>query len=203
MALSLLSLWSLHLANKTIDQLDASSGIASGDNFPLASSGSDTLKRATVNQLKDYVGAQVQAIADNAAASASLAAGYAASASSVVQQDLSGVSAVALHRSPNAVTAMFVYDTSKDSDGGAWTKRCQHTSWYNESLNGKWLGACASESAARAVSGATTGDYFQLTTDGKFYKLNASSGTTEVFRGNKAEFPKLAAIVAEAGNVTI
>lgn len=58
MALSLLSLWSLHLANKTIDQLDASSGIASGDNFPLASSGSDTLKRATVNQLVTYVQAQ-------------------------------------------------------------------------------------------------------------------------------------------------
>ena len=28
---------------------------------------------------------------------------------------------------------IFVYDTRKDSDGGAWRKRCQHTSWYNES----------------------------------------------------------------------
>ena len=26
---------------------------------------------------------------------------------------------------------VFVYDTSKDSDGGAWRKRTQHTSWYN------------------------------------------------------------------------
>jgi trimeric autotransporter adhesin len=26
---------------------------------------------------------------------------------------------------------IFVYDTSKDSDGGAWRKRTQHTSWYN------------------------------------------------------------------------
>ena len=26
----------------------------------------------------------------------------------------------------------FVYDTSKDSDGGAWRKKTQHTSWYNE-----------------------------------------------------------------------
>jgi hypothetical protein len=36
-----------------------------------------------------------------------------------------------------AVTAVdvFVYDTSKDSDGGAWRKRTQHTSWYNETLN--------------------------------------------------------------------
>lgn len=36
-----------------------------------------------------------------------------------------------------AVTAVdvFVYDTSRDSDGGAWRKRTQHTSWYNETLN--------------------------------------------------------------------
>ena len=30
---------------------------------------------------------------------------------------------------------VFIYDTSKDSDGGAWRKRTQHTSWYNEELN--------------------------------------------------------------------
>ena len=36
-----------------------------------------------------------------------------------------------------AVTArdVFVYDTSKDTDGGAWRKRTQGTSWYNEALN--------------------------------------------------------------------
>ena len=30
---------------------------------------------------------------------------------------------------------IFVYDTRKDSDGGAWRKRTQGTSWYNETLN--------------------------------------------------------------------
>ena len=115
--------------------------------------------------------AAMEAAKNTAIAQAALAAGHALSASSVVQQDLSGVSATALHRSPNAVSAMFIYDTGKDSDGGAWTDKCQHTSWYNEPLNGKWLGAQATEAAARAVSGATTGDYFQLTTDGKFYRL--------------------------------
>ena len=30
---------------------------------------------------------------------------------------------------------IFVYDTRKDSDGGQWRKRTQHTSWYNETLN--------------------------------------------------------------------
>ena len=34
----------------------------------------------------------------------------------------------------NTQTAIdvFVYDTRKDSDGGAWRKRTQHTSWYSE-----------------------------------------------------------------------
>ena len=30
---------------------------------------------------------------------------------------------------------IFVYDTSKDSDGGAWRYKTQRTSWYNETLN--------------------------------------------------------------------
>jgi hypothetical protein len=99
--------------------------------------------------------AQQSALA-NAQAAASLAQGFAASAASVVQQDLSGVNAAALHRSPNAVTAMFLYDTSKDSDGGAWTEKCQHTSWFNEAVTGKWLGANDTEQLARFV-GATKG----------------------------------------------
>jgi len=35
---------------------------------------------------------------------------------------------------------MFVYDTRMDSDGGAWRKRTQHTSWYNEILGTKYRG---------------------------------------------------------------
>ena len=34
-----------------------------------------------------------------------------------------------------SVKEIFVYDTSQDSDGGAWRKRCQQTGWYNEELN--------------------------------------------------------------------
>ena len=30
---------------------------------------------------------------------------------------------------------VFIYDTSKDSDGGEWRNRTQDTSWYNETLN--------------------------------------------------------------------
>ena len=32
----------------------------------------------------------------------------------------------------DAASSIFVYDTSKDSDGGAWRKRTQNASWYNE-----------------------------------------------------------------------
>ena len=43
----------------------------------------------------------------------------------------------------NTQTAIdvFVYDTRKDSDGGAWRKRTQNTSWYNETLNTSTRGA--------------------------------------------------------------
>jgi len=36
---------------------------------------------------------------------------------------------------PSNAVDVFVYDTRKDSDGGQWRKRTQHTSWYNETLN--------------------------------------------------------------------
>lgn len=52
-------------------------------------------------------------------------------ASAVVYQDLS---AVALTKAVTAVD-VFIYDTSKDSDGGAWRHRCAGTSWYREPLN--------------------------------------------------------------------
>jgi hypothetical protein len=51
---------------------------------------------------------------------------------------------------------VFVYDTAKDSDGGAWRKRTQHTSWYNEPLNTATRGA-RREFPAVAVIVATTG----------------------------------------------
>ena len=48
--------------------------------------------------------------------------------------------AIAESNSDTAVD-VFVYDTRKDSDGGAWRKRTQNTSWYNETLNTATRGA--------------------------------------------------------------
>lgn len=75
---------------------------------------------------------------DEAAAHAvSVAGGLTAVQGNVTFEDVSAILA------EKAVTAvdMFLYDTSLDSDGGAWRKRCQHTSWYNEPLNTAMRGA--------------------------------------------------------------
>jgi hypothetical protein len=50
------------------------------------------------------------------------------------------LTAIAQSKSDTAVD-VFVYDTSKDSDGGAWRHRTQGTSWYNETLSTSTRGA--------------------------------------------------------------
>lgn len=57
-----------------------------------------------------------------------------------VEADALDLAAIAETKAVTAVD-VFVYDTSKDSDGGAWRKRTQHTSWYNETLNTATRGA--------------------------------------------------------------
>jgi hypothetical protein len=44
------------------------------------------------------------------------------------------LAAIAESKSETAVD-VFVYDTSKDTDGGAWRHRTQNTSWYNEAAS--------------------------------------------------------------------
>jgi len=65
-----------------------------------------------------------------------LAAEAAATDATNTATSISGfdLTAIAETKADTAVD-VFVYDTSKDSDGGAWRKRTQGTSWYNETLN--------------------------------------------------------------------
>ena len=41
----------------------------------------------------------------------------------------------------SSIKDIFVYDTRGDSDGGAWRKRTQNCSWYNETLNTAYRGS--------------------------------------------------------------
>jgi len=140
------------------------------------------------------------ASATTATNQAAAAAASALSAASVVSQDLS-----AIDRTVFAATIVdaFLYDTEKDSDGGAWRKRCAHTSWENETLSGNWLGSAANETAARAISGATTGSFYYDTTALWFYTLNAGSGKTATYRGNVRQFPAKVLITVEAARVVL
>ena len=52
---------------------------------------------------------------------------------SIKNLDLKNLSQINSEIADTAVD-VFIYDTSKDSDGGAWRKRTQNTSWYNETL---------------------------------------------------------------------
>ena len=51
-------------------------------------------------------------------------------------QDSVDVEVISKVKARTADTArdIFVYDTRKDSDGGAWRKRTKNTTWYNEKL---------------------------------------------------------------------
>jgi len=52
---------------------------------------------------------------------------------------------------------VFVYDTSRDTDGGAWRHRTENTSWYNETLNTSTRGS-RREFPSMAVIVATTNE---------------------------------------------
>ena len=49
--------------------------------------------------------------------------------------------AISKTASSSTYVDIFVYDTRKDSDGGAWRHRTNNTSWYNETLNTSIRGA--------------------------------------------------------------
>jgi len=76
---------------------------------------------------------RAEAAADGAEGHADKADQWAQDAKSVACQDLAAVSKVL--SGLTGVVDTFVYDTSRDSDGGAWRHRCQALSWYNEPLN--------------------------------------------------------------------
>jgi len=96
-----------------------------------------------------------------------------------------------LHKSPNVITAMEIYDTSKDSDGGAWTDKCSGTSWYNETLSGNWLGSKYSENDARChnpVLGNNLVDTLNTVSGWDYVASGSSTITDDGINGIKIEY---------------
>jgi len=96
--------------------------ILSADGELLIRSGGGSLKLATTSTGIDVTGT---------VSSDGLSVDGTITADNFTNVDLT---AIAKDISDTAVD-VFVYDTSKDSDGGAWRKRTQHTSWYNEAAS--------------------------------------------------------------------
>ncbi len=78
----------------------------------------------------------------NAAASAAAASTSASLAAASAGVAGSGPATTLLYPALNKILAtatdivdVMVYDTRQDSDGGAWRFKCEHTSWYQETLN--------------------------------------------------------------------
>ena len=117
-----------------------------------------------------------ESYAVSAGLSEDAAAQSAIDAQSVVLQDLSSVA-------ESLVTAdtvdVFIYDTTKDSDGGLWRERCQALSWYNETLNTATRGASRKFPAVVAIIfEATQYTIFDLTDpSAPMWRVKVISGT--------------------------
>lgn len=169
--------------------------------------------QAEINALQITTNAQTAADAAASATSAAEAvvaknAAIAAWAASMEPAETLPALSQSLHI--GAVVKAIVYDTSKDSDGGAWRKRCADKSWYTETLGGdRWIGQHATISAAWTAAGSTTGAVYQASatagaqTSDLYYTPTSSTTVTQVYRGVTREFPAVAGIVAESTRVVI
>ena len=103
--------------------------------------GTDATRAIPPKYLKGNIDARLAAAQRNLSVdTGSLSTAAVATNTVTSDQIVLNKTAAALYRSPNTVTAMYLYDTTLDTDGGAWTDKQSHTSWHNEALSGAWLG---------------------------------------------------------------
>ena len=207
------------IATAKAGEASTSATNASNSATAAANSASTALSSATST-------ATAAASAAVAAATAPAAASASAAAASAVQANTAkdlAISAWAASTAPaeqlsamsqtvhyGTLVKFALYDTSKDSDGGAWRKKCQDKSWYTETLGGdRWIGQQASIAAAWTAAGSATGAVFQATatagplTSGKYYAATSSTTATEVFRGITRDFPAMAGLALESARLVI
>jgi hypothetical protein len=108
--------------------------------------------------------------------------------------------------SSTSIVDVAFYDTTKDSDGGAWVDAATGKSWNSETgmATGKYVGVFTSVALAVA-GGGVVNDFFYNSNTAKFYRITATGtpACEECFRAGSQKFPRLALIVAESNRVTI
>jgi hypothetical protein len=128
----------------------------------------------------NYIAGQNSRIADYLATQATfgpmqtqmrLSRELSAAGTALAELDMSAVNSSPMHRSPNNIVATAIYDTSADSDGGAWTQKVD-ASYLYETLYGAWLASggvngLQSELAAR-MTNATLGTEINTAPNGDF-----------------------------------
>jgi len=116
------------VSDKKITELNniTSANLSDVDEFVVVDISGDETKAITYGELKQFNGA---ISSDGLTVNGDITA-----TGGDLNLDTLDLNAIAATKAVTAVD-VFVYDTSKDSDGGAWRKRTQGTSWYNETLN--------------------------------------------------------------------
>lgn len=110
----------------------------------------------TTTAAKDNVLALEQAVISSKATSDSNAASIQANADTVngVIAGLGAAFQKVVAQSANFVCAI-PYDTTKDTDQGAWRHQCSHTGWFNEPLNTATRGATRKPPKYMVIAGET------------------------------------------------
>jgi len=116
------------VSDKKITELNniTSANLSDVDEFVVVDISGDETKAITYGELKQFNGA---ISSDGLTVNGDITA-----TGGDLNLDTLDLNAIAATKTVTA-TDVFVYDTSKDSDGGAWRKRTQGTSWYNETLD--------------------------------------------------------------------
>lgn len=107
------------------------------------------------------------------------------------------------------VNDLFIYDTRKDSDGGAWRLKTSHTSWYNEGLNTNIRGARREFPVVALIACTDDHTYIYDADDPSFplwmiipsYRLTGSSSSTTPYALVLSTGNTLTSVAAANGKV--
>jgi len=103
------------------------------------------------------------------------------------------------------VKAVCFYDTSNDSDGGAWIHRTEFLSYGQEAVpSGRYVGQFVGGLDAINNGSAQVGDWYYNTGNGFFKEITSGAGAEiTIYRAGSKNFPSQVVIAAESDRVII